>query len=399
MDDPLPRNLVLSGSRVEATQSGELDLLDLNEIGTVGGPQGHVVPLRVTSALQLDITPICTGIFHLAQRPGTNEVAITTFGPDVHVVRLFRNDSDSHSANGALDSSDDQKQLLDAPSNGLNTHISLGDENLEEHSDICSGPGITSEAAQWEFSPAYNLGGHGGGCSTVRAHAETAATACFDGSVRIFRLPNTDAADIDTCSNAMNSNHTNSNHTIPELTPILTLTDDPEHSMVPVTQDNRGVCGLDISADATRVITGSNDMQIKVWDTATGKITLRLTGSQGWPWWLEGVDSELQEIVTASTDGRVALWDVQGGLQSAVLDLGQRYSNTVFPVAAVAPRVDGNYLAAGCFGHKVHVIDRRMMRVLSCLEGHTDRLSRLALREDTLLSAAFDGTVGVWNFT
>ena len=389
LDDPLPRNLVLSGCRVEATQIGELHLFDLNEIETnVEGPKSHDVSLCTDFATS---APFDSGIFHLEQRPGTTEVVATTFGPGVRVIRLSHSNNKQPSESGYTmnESSGFTEQLAQDSSAMAIDSSEFLEENMEERNRP------VSEAAGWEYSVAYNLTGHAAGCATVRARADFAATACFDGSVRMFRWPNCASEDPST-SGSSSSSLSTSNPV--EIDPIATFTDDPAHSMAPLTQEGVGVCGLDVSSDSHKVVAGSNDMQIKVWDAATGKITLRLTGLHGWPWWLEGLDPELNEVVTGSTDGRVTIWDVRGGVQSAGIDVGLRFSNAVLPVAGVASRVDGRYLVAGCFGHGVHVIDRRMMRELSSIAGHTDRISRVSLREDTALSSSFDGSIGVWNF-
>jgi WD40 repeat protein len=364
----------------------------------------EAVPLKSRSGRSSSLP---AGIFHVAQRPETNQLAVTTLGTEAHILRLQEIEEESEEDVGV--------DMMDVEDGGQEE----GNRNQNTSTGTKNTSGNKNGKNKWQLDVEYNLEGHTGGCPTVRICNNKAVTASFDGRIRVFELPpinnnsnSNDVAPLTTAATAANNrlgnNTNNNNHStinngcthLPEaLYPISTFMDDPEHSQQPpLNEQNRGVCGIALSSSADRIVSGSNDMQIKVWDTSTGRITLRLGGCMGWPWWVEGLDPELNAVTSASTDGFVRVWDLKSGQQSLALNLSSNPADSIFPVAGVVPRVDGNYLVAGCFDKSIYVIDRRMGRVVKDLRGHSDRLARMALRGDSLLSSAFNGQVGLWDF-
>lgn len=72
------------------------------------------------------------------------------------------------------------------------------------------------------------------------------------------------------------------------------------------------------SPDGQRIISGSADMTIKVWDAQTGQETITLKGHT------RGVSSvafspDAKRIVSGSHDGTVRLWDAQSGQEALTL--------------------------------------------------------------------------------
>jgi WD domain, G-beta repeat len=443
LEEPFPTNLALSGALIESSQTGEFMLYNLDEIRNPkllleddrnkinsGNSCRYAAPAAM-EVVELRQQPggssaLPAGIFYTAQRPGTNQLAVTTLSKQAHILRLQRKDERKEyegEEDEAMDMMDveeeeEERENGNTMNNGSNHHQSNGNANGNSSNQSLASNGNTSGSSTWELDIEYNLEGHTAGCPAVRVCNDRAVTACFDGGLRVFELPPctrsgsspsasgaTDSPN--TAANKNNNNRsrniTNNNHnrqSTKSLHPVSTFMDDPEHTQQPPlnTEQNRGVCGLALSSSADRIVSGSNDMQIKVWDTATGRITLRLGGCMGWPWWVEGFDPGLNEVTSASTDGYVRVWDLRAGQQSLAMNLNTDPTDSIFPVATVLPRVDGNFLVAGCFDTSIYVMDRRMGRVMKGLRGHTDRLARLALRGDTLLSCAFDGDVGLWEF-
>lgn len=442
LEDPFPANFALSGALIESSEAGEFMLYNLDAIRKTETTIDNMNTLNTSginpiesSAMQLipvknmsgESSTLPAGIFHIAQRPNTHQLAVTTLSTRAHILRLKQKKKESEE-----DVEDEDIDMMNVGQEVHNEHTissqqqsdraamnrANGHHHRHRHP---SSPSSSSNTCQLEIE--YDLAGHTGGCATVRINSDKAVTACFDGHIRVFDLPpSSPKSSIDqnneaptTAATANNNNNngvpiknfntnnitTTSNQCrTPEvLHPIATFTDDREHThQPPLTEQNRGVCGLALSSTAHRIVSGSNDMQIKVWDTATGRITLRLGGCYGWPWWVEGLDSELNTVATSSTDGYVRVWDLRAGQPSLATHLSTDSINDIYPVATVVPRVDGNYLVAGSFDTSIYVIDRRMGRVVKDLRGHTDRLARVALTGDTLLSCAFDGKVALHGF-
>jgi WD40 repeat protein len=413
----LPTNLALSGALVDSTQAGEFILYNLDTIRNrdQAAPAQEVVSIKKRPGRSSSLS---AGIFHIAQRPGTNQLAVTTLSTEAHILRLLEKNKNKDEF--TTNTSDDVDMM------GVEENGSKSNQNSSQNENNTSCRGENSGAStSWELDVEYNLKGHTGGCAAVRICNNKAVTACFDGCLRVFDLPqissncsynnNDDVFNATTSTTTINTTKSHGSYTTTTNTnnitttnamyqpaalhPIATFMDDPEHAQQPpLNEQNRGVCGLAVSSSADRIVSGSNDMQIKVWDASTGRITIRLGGCMGWPWWVEGLDPELTQVASASTDGFVRVWDLRAGQQSLDVNLNSDPNSSIFPLATVVPRVDGNYLVAGCFDTSIYVIDRRMGSVVKDLRGHTERLARLALRGDSLLSCAFDGDVGLWDF-
>jgi WD40 repeat protein len=454
LEDPFPANLALSGAVVESSQAGEFKLYNLDairksetppppdnrnilNIGGMDATHSSVMELIPVKHMSHRSSTLPSGIFHIAQRPNTNQLAVTTLSTQAHIFRLQQKEEEceGEGKNMDIDMMDVEQEVNEHDMSSQQQNIRAGMRRANGCRSNSGGGGNQNSALEkrrnnsasrshWELHIEYDLAGHTGGCATVRINNNRAVTACFDGRIRVFELPpsspqnsvsHTDEPSTTTtataaANNVFSYNHFNINNGItmdrsnhshqPEaLHSIATFLDDPEHTQQPpLSEQNRGVCGLALSSTSHRIVSGSNDMQIKVWDTTTGRITLRLGGCMGWPWWVEGLDPELNAVTSASTDGYVRVWDLRAGQQSLSLYLSADSTSSIFPVATVVPRIDGNYLVAGCFDTSIYVIDKRMGRVVKDLRGHTARLARLALRGDTLLSCAFEGNVALHGF-
>lgn len=54
---------------------------------------------------------------------------------------------------------------------------------------------------------------------------------------------------------------------------------------------------------------------MKQWDVETGKVSLRLTGHEGWVWHVESLDESHRVLVSGGTDSSVRIWDTRAGRQ------------------------------------------------------------------------------------
>lgn len=74
-------------------------------------------------------------------------------------------------------------------------------------------------------------------------------------------------------------------------------------------------------------------------------------------------------------------------------------AETLYPIAGLCLRPpDQQYIVCGVFDGSVHIVDRRVMRVLYSLEEHSDRVTRVACDGDRILSGSFDALVNLWSF-
>ena len=351
LEDPLPENVLLTGSLHEASGFGKFVAYDLDRFKST----------LTSDALKVDSSPGSKihqfpGVMSLAQLPSTRQIVVTTVTSQVLVMEL--------EMGGKITS------------------------NYEVSDSLMEGRDERSNSFL-EYKPLYSLLGHEASCPMARACKNLVFTASFDSTAKMFKIP--DSKICETYQNGCEPLET--------LEAVETFVDDPSHDVYHGRGFNIGVSGLAISESGERMVTGGNDMQIKLWDVASRKIIQRSRAGDGWPWNINAVDARLNEAAVSSTDGCIRIWDFRSGQPTYFLNLSQWYSD-VYPISSVLPRVDGCYLVVASFDSTNYVVDRRMPgRVICQLRGHQDRVGRLALKGDLLVSGSFDGTSMLWDFS
>ena len=175
--------------------------------------------------------------------------------------------------------------------------------------------------------------------------------------------------------------------------------------------------------DNDKILTGSDDAIIDIYDTATGAQRRRLTGHEGGVWALEYQDNIL---VSGSTDRSVRIWDMNNG---KCLHVFQGHTSTVRCLQIVQPvevgiRQDGRPLMmppqrtiitgsrdSSCRVWRLPKIGERSVfetnsnatdnnpffqRVLA---GHSHSVRAIAAHGDVLVSGSYDNTVRVWEIS
>jgi WD40 repeat protein/serine/threonine protein kinase len=146
-----------------------------------------------------------------------------------------------------------------------------------------------------------------------------------------------------------------------------------------------------VSKDGSFVVTGSRDMQIKIWDLQT-----RLTR-----WSLPHTDSvqsvaispDNQRIASGGRDKAVMLWDFLTG------DLKGTLKGHSDSVECVTFSPDGRTLASAGADRLIILWDAESAKQAAVLRGHTNRVTCVAFSPDgqLLVSGGWDGTIRFWN--
>lgn len=176
--------------------------------------------------------------------------------------------------------------------------------------------------------------------------------------------------------------------------------------------------------DDDKIITGSDDTLIHVYDTKTGKLRKKLEGHEGGVWALQ---YEGNTLVSGSTDRSVRVWDIEKGLCTQVF-FG--HTSTVRCLQILMPTQVGKtvngepimmppnpLIITGSRDSQLRVWrlpeagSRRYIQTgppandaecpyfVRILPGHTHSVRSIAAHGDTLVSGSYDATVRVWRIS
>ncbi|KAH3949873.1 hypothetical protein HBH98_043620 [Parastagonospora nodorum] len=176
--------------------------------------------------------------------------------------------------------------------------------------------------------------------------------------------------------------------------------------------------------DTDKILTGSDDTNINVYDTKTGAIRQRLEGHEGGVWALQ---YEGNTLVSGSTDRSVRVWDIEKGKCTQVF---QGHTSTVRCLVILKPTqigetIDGQpilmpkeeLIITGSRDSTLRVWkmpkpgDRSVMQTVAssndsdnpyfvrALTGHHHSVRAIAAHGDTLVSGSYDCTVRVWKIS
>lgn len=176
--------------------------------------------------------------------------------------------------------------------------------------------------------------------------------------------------------------------------------------------------------DTDKILTGSDDTNINVYDTKTGAIRNRLVGHEGGVWALQ---YEGNTLVSGSTDRSVRVWDIEKGKCTQVF---QGHTSTVRCLVILKPTKIGEtfdgqpimmpkeeLIITGSRDSSLRVWklpkpgDRSIIQTgppandqdnpyfIRALTGHHHSVRAIAAHGDTLVSGSYDCTVRVWKIS
>ncbi|RYP63005.1 hypothetical protein DL771_009490 [Monosporascus sp. 5C6A] len=153
------------------------------------------------------------------------------------------------------------------------------------------------------------------------------------------------------------------------------------------------VASVAFSPDGNHIASGSADRTVKIWDAKWGKGVRTLKHSR----WVRSVafSPDGSRIVSASHDRTVRTRDAKSGKEVRTLE-GHRYPG---PVRSVAFSPDGSRIASGSEDDTVKIWDAKSGREVRALEGHSNPVSSVAFSPDgnRIASGSDDRTVKIWD--
>ncbi|KAH8668676.1 beta transducin-like protein HET-E2C*4 [Xylariales sp. PMI_506] len=152
------------------------------------------------------------------------------------------------------------------------------------------------------------------------------------------------------------------------------------------------VSSVAFSPDGRRIVSGSDDQTIRIWDAENGVCLETLEGHSDW------VNSVVfspdgRRIVSGSSDQTIRIWDAENGV---CLETLEGHSDWVYSVA-FSP--DGRRVVSGSDDKTIRIWDAENGVCLETLEGHSELVSSVAFSPDgrRIVSGSDDKTIRIWD--
>jgi WD40 repeat protein len=135
-----------------------------------------------------------------------------------------------------------------------------------------------------------------------------------------------------------------------------------------------------------RLISGSGDNTIKVWDINTGRCINTITGHN---YFVSSLVVHDGRLISGSGDNTVKMWDINTGRCSNTI---RGHNDWVRSLVA-----HGGRLISGSYDRTIKVWDINTGRCINTIRGHNDVVNSLVVHEGRLVSGSRDGTIKVWD--
>ena len=157
----------------------------------------------------------------------------------------------------------------------------------------------------------------------------------------------------------------------------------------------RSVYSVSFSPDGKRIVSGSGDETIRIWDATTGKVLDTLEGHT------DDVTSasfspDGKRIVSGSSslDNTIRIWDATTGKELETLE---GHTNGV---TSVSFSPDGKRIVSGSRDKTIRIWDATTGKELDTLKGHTSVVASVSFSPDgkRIVSGSWDKTIRIWDF-
>jgi WD40 repeat protein len=157
------------------------------------------------------------------------------------------------------------------------------------------------------------------------------------------------------------------------------------------------VYAIALSPDGKKVASGSGDGVVRLWDVATGKVIAKWVGHTGITYCVSWRRDGGRVVSGSHDDGTARVWDVESGKTVLAIETG------FWNVDAVICSPDTTMIATGGGGgeENLKIWDAKTGKLVANLKRHTDTVTCLTWTADgkTLISGSGDCSIRTWNTT
>ncbi|WP_160290071.1 WD40 repeat domain-containing protein, partial [Aphanizomenon flos-aquae] len=181
-------------------------------------------------------------------------------------------------------------------------------------------------------------------------------------------------------------------HPHPWLRPLTPSLTQAGGRLLRTLSHSSSVYAVAVTADGKRVISGSHDNTVKVWNSETGEEQLTFSGHSR-EVKAVAVTADGKRLISGSSDNTVKVWNLETGEEQFTLT---GHSDSVNTVAVTA---DGKRVISGSWDDTVKVWNLETGEEQFTLTGHSDSVNTVAVTADgkRVISGSWDNTVKVWN--
>ncbi|GAA5981241.1 hypothetical protein JCM10908_004035 [Rhodotorula pacifica] len=146
--------------------------------------------------------------------------------------------------------------------------------------------------------------------------------------------------------------------------------------------------------DERKIISGSRDRTIRVWDIASGETIHTMRGHEGSILCLQ-YDDEI--LVTGSSDSTVIVWDLVGNAAAGRSKYGQMIKLVGHGMGVLDLCFDDRYIVSCSKDTKTHVWERSSGKLYRVLQGHRGPVNAVQIHGDRVLTASGDSLMKMWD--
>ncbi|ETO15642.1 hypothetical protein RFI_21722, partial [Reticulomyxa filosa] len=149
---------------------------------------------------------------------------------------------------------------------------------------------------------------------------------------------------------------------------------------------------VQFSPDGDKIVSGSRDTTIRLWDASSGKQIQSLEGHSGSVTSVQ-FSRDGNRIVSGSEDKTIRLWDASSGKQIQLLE------GHLFPVYSVQFSPDGSRIVSGSLDRIIRLWDASSGKQIQSLKGHSDSINSVQFSPngDKIVSGSGDKTIRLWD--